>query len=508
MAQFRGVQTRLTVVLAVVSVLAAWAFGNGGPFVVKYPNGDPAAKGVLARLDTSLKPRREPNLKVLKEDLSISFGRESFKVGGQAAPPLATVVAEYTIQNPTDKEIKIDFGFPILRGIYMSPFAMVPRPDVRVQVDGKNVATRIISNSVIYGVIRSRAREAIDKGIAADGELAALVGAFRAPAHAQGRQGQASVTVDRQAAAEALATYLIGTKKWSRRDAALMVAYAGLDFGKNIVVHPRDRSMWLWYRDPSMKKVVNENLAALGAIGEQKATQFFAQLARRFDKAAAVAYESIFTAWGGDIRERSVDLVTGQVRPREVTVSKDVLKTLGRRGGSDPTVYARVEYLDENAKLTEQQKAACKSVLKNLDVIFTFAPMNLLYYQATFPAGKTLTLTVTYKQYAYVDTAKPASYQLAYVVHPASLWDSFGPIALEVRVPRGVNFRASIPCGKETPPVANEAKSKMAQDVYRTVLKSKKGELLVAVDKASWDGTLAKLAKAKASAGPVAVMKK
>ena len=24
---------------------------NGGPFVVKYPNGDPAAKGVLARLD-------------------------------------------------------------------------------------------------------------------------------------------------------------------------------------------------------------------------------------------------------------------------------------------------------------------------------------------------------------------------------------------------------------------------------------------------------------------------
>ena len=507
MARIKGVQTRLTVVLAVVSVLAAWAFGNGGPFVVKYPQGDPAAKGVLARLGTSLKPRREPNLKVLKEDLNISFGRELFSRGGQATPPLATVVAEYTIQNPTDKEIKIDFGFPILRGIYMNPGSMSIQPDVRVQVDGKRVATQIISNSVIYGVIRSRAREAIDKGIAADGELVALVGAFRAPARAQGGQGQASVTIDRQAAAEALATYLIGTKKWSRRDAALMVAYAGLDFGKNPVVHPRDRSMRL-YRDLSMWKVANENLAALAAIGEQKATQFFAQLAGRFDKAAAVAYESIFTAWGGDIRERSVDLVTGQVRPREVTVSKDVLKTLGRRGDSDPTIYARVEYLDENAKLTEQQKATCKSVLKNLDVIFTFSPMNLLYYQATFPAGKTLTLTVSYRQYAYVDTAKPASYQLAYVVHPASLWDSFGPIALEVRVPRGANFRASIPCEKETQPVANEAKPKVPQDVYRTVLKSKKGELLVAVDKASWDGTFAKPAKAKASAGPVAVMKK
>ena len=64
--------------LAAASLVVAWcaghwAFGNGGPFVVKYPNGDPAAKGVLARLDPTLKPARETRLRVLKEDLTIRF---------------------------------------------------------------------------------------------------------------------------------------------------------------------------------------------------------------------------------------------------------------------------------------------------------------------------------------------------------------------------------------------------------------------------------------------------
>ena len=62
------------------------------------------------------------------------------------------------------------------------------------------------------------------------------------------------------------------------------------------------------------------NLGPLSAIGEQKATQLFAQLASRFDKDAGSAYEAIFAAWGGDVRERSIDLVTGRVRPRELTL--------------------------------------------------------------------------------------------------------------------------------------------------------------------------------------------
>jgi hypothetical protein len=35
------------------------AYGNGGPFVVKYPNGDSSAKGVFAKMDFTLHPARE-----------------------------------------------------------------------------------------------------------------------------------------------------------------------------------------------------------------------------------------------------------------------------------------------------------------------------------------------------------------------------------------------------------------------------------------------------------------
>ena len=49
----------LVSVLTLSIVTAGAIFANGGPFVLKYPNGDPAAKGVLARLDPDLKPGRE-----------------------------------------------------------------------------------------------------------------------------------------------------------------------------------------------------------------------------------------------------------------------------------------------------------------------------------------------------------------------------------------------------------------------------------------------------------------
>ncbi len=54
---------------------AGRAAGNGGPFLVKYPGGDPAAKGVLARLDPTLKPAQETRLRVVQEDLTIMFPR-------------------------------------------------------------------------------------------------------------------------------------------------------------------------------------------------------------------------------------------------------------------------------------------------------------------------------------------------------------------------------------------------------------------------------------------------
>ena len=76
--------SREKTIAILVSVLALFvlklnlALGNGGPFMIKYPNGDPAAKGVLARLDPDLKPTRESRLRVVKEDLKVTFGRDRF----------------------------------------------------------------------------------------------------------------------------------------------------------------------------------------------------------------------------------------------------------------------------------------------------------------------------------------------------------------------------------------------------------------------------------------------
>ena len=167
----------LVVSVSLLTLVTQSALGNGGPFVVKYPTGDPAAKGVLARLDPTLKPARETRLRVEKEDLT--FGFQSAKT------PLVIVTAAYTIENPTDEEVNVDFGFPIVRGVYFRPSAMLLEPDVRVVVEplgqdkeptkAKDVSATIISNSVIYGIIRRNARAVIEKGTSADAELARLV---------------------------------------------------------------------------------------------------------------------------------------------------------------------------------------------------------------------------------------------------------------------------------------------------------------------------------------------
>ena len=158
-----------------------WALGNGGPFVVKDPHGDPAAKGVLARLDPTLKPAQETRLRVVKEDLTVCFSPDPNPWLEEKArmPPVAEVTAAYQIENPTDKAVTMDFGFPILRGIYLK-FGMIPYPDMGVQLDKERVYPTVISNSAIYGMIRRNARGVIEKGIAADRELSRLTTAVRA----------------------------------------------------------------------------------------------------------------------------------------------------------------------------------------------------------------------------------------------------------------------------------------------------------------------------------------
>lgn len=461
-------------VLALFILAKSLALANGGPFVIKYPNGDPAAKGVLARLDPDLKPGRETRLRVIKEDLKVTFGKDGTSRSNATMPPLVHVSAEYTIENPTEKQVEVDFGFPILRGIYVNPIWMMPKPHVNVRLDKIAIRSTVISNSAIYGIIRRRAREVIEKAIADDITLKKLVASVRS-----------TNSKTRKAGRTTLFSHLRDTMKWNERDAVLMVEYASLDFGK-IKSHPPDRPRW-WGGHIELRELMNANLGPLSAIGEQKATQFFAQLASRFEPEAAAAYEAIFTAWGGDIRERSVDLKTGKVRPREITVNRKTLdnKPSPFRSDFDPTIYARVAYLDPKANISESEKASCKAILKNLPVIFTFAPMNILHYRVKFPAKSTQTLTVNYSQYAYSDTRSPSSYQLAYVIHPASLWKEFGPINLEVAVPEGVHFRASDNAGIKAGVVRKEFK-RGGPDIYIGTLKDRIGEIYLAVDAESW----------------------
>jgi len=526
------------VMMAAAGVLAAAACqtvrGNGGPFLVKYPSGDPAAKGVLARLDPSLKPARETRLRVVEESLSIGLAEARYS--GAGLPPLARVAAHYTIENPTAAAVSMDFGFPVLRGIYMNPASMMMQPEVTVTVEGQRVPAQVISNSLIYAIIRQRAREAIDKHVASDAELAALVAALRpaappapqsaATAKAAAQQAAPSGPAPRSAAVAqraALTEYLTVTRQWNARDAALLVEYAAMDFGPKHV-WPADRWMSAFGlgRDEESRKLLPANLGPLAAIGEQKATQLFAQLSRAFDHQAASEYEAIFRAWGGDVRERSLDLTTGKLRPREFELPKAKAAPAIYSTG-DVTVYARIEYLDE-AKLAPHEKEACRTVLKNLPVTFTFAPMNLIYYQVAFPANSRREVVVSYAQYTYVDSRQPGSYQLSYVLHPASLWQDFGPIRLAVSMPEGVHARASVAWARSASqptaqtaapsrPLAGSSQFASApsagrvlpdaacnQVVYQAVLiepDQKTGELFIAVDKAGWDQRM----KAKSDAG-------
>lgn len=464
---------------AVFGLLAAGtARGNGGPFVVKYPGGDPAAKGVLARLDPGLKPARETRLEVVKEDLGVEFTLDRFRPKGDGRSPLVNVTAEYTIRNPSKEKVEMDFGFPILRGIYINPRSMMPRPQVRVKVDDKHAAVQIISNSEIYGTIRARCRETIDAGIEGDKRLQDLV-------------KRAKKAGDKGArAAEELKTYLVTSLKWGERDAALMTAYAGMDL--SVSTPPRMRGFWFRRSDPGLSKMAVENLGPLAAIGEKKATQLFAQLASLFDPSAKTGYEEIFNAWGGDVRERVVDLETGKVRPREVVLSGNKAPGISPHETTEPdmTTYARVDYLDKKIAIGERDREACKTILKNLPVIFTFAPMNLLHYRVTFPAGSERKVAVSYSQFAYLDTSGTHSYQLAYVVHPASLWERFGPIALSVKVPEGVTMASSVPCERKGEEERNTGRGPVRYVTYGGVVEDKTGELFVGIDVNGWKAAM------------------
>jgi len=302
---------------------------------------------------------------------------------------------------------------------------------------------------------------------------------------------------DHQEARDKLLAYANAQMKWDDRGAALLVEYASLAVDSKLRSHPRDAA-FVGFFPPheEFTEFVAGNLGPLSAVGAQKATQFLAELAGRFAPAESAGYEAIFSAWGGDVRERSLDLATGELRPREISID------LPKEGSplphvNDPTVYARVDYLQPKG-LSPREVACCKTILKNLKVIFTFAPMNLLNYRVEFPPHQQRRVVVSYDQYAYADTRQPKSFQLAYVLHPASMWKDFGPIHLEVVCPDGVKMRASAPCTPQGTPQASGNPDPTIPPLppipltaYRGTVTQKTGELFVALDADEWEKAVA-----------------
>jgi hypothetical protein len=121
-------------------------------------------------------------------------------------------------------------------------------------------------------------------------------------------------------------------------------------------------------------------------------------------------------------------------------------------------------------------------------------------------------VTVTYTQYAYLDTRGVPSYQLAYVLHPASLWNDFGPIHIKVQTPEGVACRASVPIGPgsaissdkalarttttsqeerySSAGIENPAYPLIQYEARLDKNKGKTGELFLAVSKPEWEAFL------------------
>jgi hypothetical protein len=138
--------------------------------------------------------------------------------------------------------------------------------------------------------------------------------------------------------------------------------------------------------------------------------------------------------------------------------------------------------------------------------------MNLLHYKVAFQPQQTRNVTVSYTQYAYLDTRGVPSYQLAYVLHPASLWSDFGPIHIKIQTPEGVACRASVPLGPGSPIPSDKAIARTTRTLeeerysptgmenptypliqYEADLdkgKEKTGELFLAVSKPEWEAFL------------------
>jgi hypothetical protein len=117
------------------------------------------------------------------------------------------------------------------------------------------------------------------KAVQADANLAALI---TAPSDA--------ADPDRDAARHALMDYLTDRMTWDEGRASLFVEYASMDLGQ-APGQPLDAGFRMyWGNTGEMGQLAYANMGRLAAIGEQKTTQLFAELASRFDPTVKPTY--------------------------------------------------------------------------------------------------------------------------------------------------------------------------------------------------------------------------
>jgi hypothetical protein len=454
---------------------------NGGPFLIRHPTGVTGARGGLAPILADLMPGRETQLEVVKEDLG-------FYLQGEKDKALVDVTARYTIRNPGKDDISLDIGFPVVRGTFLpasdNKGQLYPWPTYEVTLDQTRLSAEIIKDTDILTRIRKHSYAILEHAMGGDGVLRPWRERWLGQGGARADRLQKEMIED------------LIKDSWYPRDARLLAnffraIYAESEVGAPIVPAQQARPAAQAQRPatgPGAAKVAEipfiaevsasvpyrPYLGPLVSVGELKATQLLSHLAGLLAPDDVVSYERIFSAWGGDVREQSVDLGTGALRPRRNDGCP----------GCDETLYARVDTFDPAVVIDPGKRQACQQIAADLPVTFTYAPMSLIRTRVTIPRASTHVLTFRYKHVPYRDTATPESYQLAYVVHPATFWSKFGPINVEARVPEGVAFRASTGLKR----LATNG----GFDVYRGVLESKTGELLIAAAKAGWDKAVAK----------------
>jgi hypothetical protein len=445
-------------VLGLLNVAIGTAAAN--PVVLApSPPDDPAALGVLTPARAQILPGHEARLRVREEHLSITFGDEVHRPEEYATqPPMVLVTASYSIENPTDADIRAVFGYPILRDIHK--YAYVLSRDTGARLDGERVDGYGVDAEEICSLLCRSLRRSIEEAIDADPELRALVDSVPAPsAHTW------------PGAARALATHLGRRRGWTEEEALWLVAYSSLGLEALDVPLPDERvsgPVSMTYPELLHRRFVR--LGALARLDERVACQFLERVAALLDAGATTGYADVVRAWGGTDKELAVDLATGALRPRVAPVRPASDSGPEAPHWLEPVILAKPGSVFE--ALPEPPP-----------------PMVLVLYEVEFPARNTREFRVTDKQFAFMDGAGTGSNQTAFVIHTAARWDDFGPISVEVLAPEGCSFRASFPCeATGAREVAASDGVRFPATVYEGNVQEKNGQILVAVGEPSWRG--------------------